>query len=265
MTFTLLILIVSLCAHAQPNWDVYTAQYDKGMGSVMLDMSLKAKAPVKKLPWLVVTGVTFNYCDEHGLPGLSAMPTLYAISDSLQVNMNKHGENINTGSFTYQCQRLDYYYVTDTVNLRKQLLQFYRQKFPSYAPYINFKKDTSWSGYLKFLYPGDAVLEHMQNEKIVFKLQKAGDKLDKARIVDHFIYFKNKEDLTCFWFYANTYGFKLESQDNTGDAEKPWQLHISRMDKVDLASIDQLTILLRREAGKCHGVYDGWETVVVKQ
>lgn len=250
---------------AQPDtWDVYLAQYEKGPGSVMLNMSLKDKAPVKLFPFAVVTGVSFPNCDTSGLPDKNEFPRLYRISDSVLSVLNRYGENIPAGTFTYQCQRLDYFYVADTGQLRKKLLELYRQKFPGYIPFVNIKQDSSWSAYREILYPNEEVFEYMQNQKVLNQLQKAGDKLDQERTVDHFLYFKNKNDRSCFTLYATQYGFKLEALEMTADPISPFKLHISRTDKLDLASISKITIELRKEAKKCNGSYDSWETVLVR-
>ena len=103
----------------------------------------------------------------------------------------------------------------------------------------------------------------MSNEKVLAKLQEAGDKLDKERLVDHWFYFSNAKSRNSFILYAKAKGFKIESKEMR-DGAKPFQLHISRVDKVDLPSISKLTLELRREARKYDGDYDGWEAFVVR-
>jgi hypothetical protein len=103
----------------------------------------------------------------------------------------------------------------------------------------------------------------MGNQKVVVKLMEAGDKLDKERQVDHWLYFPNAKSRDSFIVYVQAKGFKIESKEMT-DGAKPFQLHISRVDKVDLPSVSKLTLELRREARKYDADYDGWETFVVR-
>lgn len=63
--------------------------------------------------------------------------------------------------------------------------------------------------------------------------------------------------------YAQAKGFKIESKEMR-DSAKPYQMHISRVDKADLPSISKLTLELKRAAAKYDGDYDGWETFVVR-
>jgi hypothetical protein len=82
--------------------------------------------------------------------------------------------------------------------------------------------------------------------------------------VDHWIYFSTEADRNCFIRYATQDNFKVESKDKDSNLKLPFKLQLSRTDKVDLSSISKLTLELRRQAKKCNGDYDGWETFVVK-
>jgi uncharacterized protein (TIGR01619 family) len=247
------------------NWDVYMAKYKSMPGSFSLNMALKPKAPVKTLPFVLITGVSFKNCDSDGMPTKKEFINLYTISDSLKKIMDRVVTNTLAGSFTSVCQRLDYFYVSDTAGLREQLAFFYREKFPHYSPhYINIKEDKSWAAYLDFLYPGEESYEFMQNQKLVTALQNGGDKLLKDRLVEHWLYFKTDIDRNCFITYAIKQKFAVISKERSSDPKTPFKLHISRSNKVDVASISKITIDLKKQAKKCNGEYDGWETIVVK-
>jgi Family of unknown function (DUF695)/Regulator of ribonuclease activity B len=249
----------------EENWDVYMAKYKSMPSSVTLNMAMKSVAPVKTLPFVVITGVSFKNCDADGMPSKREFSNLYKISDSLKTIMDRVVTNKLTGSFTYLCQRLDYFYVSDTVGLRQQLAFFYREKFPQYRPhYINIKEDKTWAAYLDFLYPNEESYEFMQNQRLVTALQNGGDKLIKERLVDHWLYFKTDIDRNCFITYATKQKFIVISKERSSDPKAPFKLHIARTNKVDVASISKITIELRKQAKKCNGEYDGWETFVVK-
>jgi len=246
------------------NWDAYMAQYEGKPGSVMLDMGLKSTAPLKEFSFVLITGVRFSDCSSEGMPSAKEFENLYRISDSVLATVKRVGKNKLVGTFTHLCERLDYYYITDTTGLRQSLTNYFKQLSPAYKPYINIKADAEWTAYLSFLYPNEEVYEFMQNQKVVMQLEKAGDKLDQARQADHWLYFKTEKDRNCFMSYAMQHNFKIESKRNDGKLSAPLQLQISRIDKVDIGSISKLTLLLRKEARKCNGDYDGWETFVVK-
>lgn len=249
----------------EEGWDVYMAQYDKGPGTTILNMKLKELAPFKGMPFLLVTGVKFKNCSNDGLPEADEFDKLYYVSDEVQKIVKKLVKFNFVGTFTYQCERLDYYYVSDTAPLRPELMKLYAAKFSSYQPYVNVKHDKNWDAYLNFLYPSAETMEYMRNNKVLMSLQNAGDKLEKPRQVDHWIYFASEADRKCFIAYCEKNKYNIEATQTLTDVDMPFQLNISRIDKVDMESITAITIELRKEAGKCKGRYDGWETFVVRQ
>jgi len=261
-----LISLFPLLSKAQDsNWDVYMAQYENGAGSVVLDMDLKTTAPDKTLPFVLITGVKFKACQKDGMPLEHEFDSLYRVSDSAKALIDHLVKNRMAGTFTYQCERLDYYYLADTAQLRTNLARLYAASFPGYQPYINIKADKDWKAYLEFLYPNEETYEYMKNQKVVMKLAEAGDKLDQERLVDHFAYFPTENDRECFVTYATQQGFTIASKERSADnPELPFYLHMTKVGRVDIHTISQLTLTLEREAKKCNGNYDGWETILVK-
>jgi len=265
MLKTLLLFLIPLQLFCQDdNWDVYMASYEKGPGSNVINMSAKRNAPNKELSFILVTGVSFDGCSTDGLPTKNQFPDLYTIADSIEKIVTTNTKSIHAGTFTYQCERLDYYYVKDTNGISANLQKCYISTFPKYRPYINIKEDKTWEAYLGFLYPNEETLEYMGNQKIVLKLQEAGDKLEKPRKVDHWLYFAAEADRNCILAYIKANHFTIESKEIDKSLEKSFKLQISRTDKVDLPTINQVTLDLRKDVLKCNGDYDGWETFVVK-
>lgn len=261
----LLLLLFPIYVFGQDDqWDVYMAGYEKGPGSTVINMSAKTNAPNKELMFIVITGVSFSGCAVEGLPTKDQFPDLYKIADSIDKIITATTKARRVGTFTYQCQRLDYYYVKDTNTIRAKLQNCYSSAFSKYQPYINMREDKSWKTYLEFLYPNEETLEYMGNQKIVLKLQEAGDKLDKPRKVDHWLYFKTETDRNCVLAYIKANHFTVENKETVTGSEKPFKLQISRADRVDLPTINQITSDLRKEVLKCSGDYDGWETFVVR-
>lgn len=246
------------------HWEVYMAQYEKMPGSTLVNMSLKEKAPVQQFGYLLITGVTFKNCTSDGFPTQSEFDKLYAVSDSVRKIVASTVKYLAVGTFTHECERTDFFYISDTSHLRQKLTALYKKRFPAYTPIIKLKEDKEWKAYLTFLYPNDETIEYIKNDKVVMKLQEAGDKLEKERLVDHWLYFKTSGDRDNFINYAKAHQFKIETTETVKNTKLPFQLHLTRTDKVDLPSISQITLQLRKEALKYNGQYDGWETFVVR-
>jgi hypothetical protein len=246
-------------------WDTYMASYKRGAGSVLLNMSLKEKAPVLSFNYLVITGVKVKDCSPEGFPTSQEFQTLYKISDGVNEMIDKKKRRILAGTFTHQCERTDYYYVNDTTLLRKYLTDYYETYFPQYSYIIEIQEDKSWSRYLKFLYPNEETQESMANQKVILQLTKAGDKLTKERRIDHWLYFKTEDDRRNFFMKIADQKFLVEKMDVMKDGRThPYSLQMYRTDKPELAGITRLTLYLSKEAAKYNGEYDGWETIVIK-
>lgn len=258
-----LLLTSFLKAQDNEKWDVYLARYENGSGSMLVNMGIKNSAPVSRLPFIVITGVTFQGCDDAGFPKKDQFPELYALSDSVKKIMT-HADQSMVGTFTYQCQRLDYYYTNDTINIRSALNNLYNRSFAKFTPYIKIGVDKDWEAYFTFIYPNEETQEYMRNTKVIMQLQMSGDQLTKARKVDHWLYFKKEEDLNCMTAYVKSKNFVVEQTNKSKKTDLPFLLQISREDKVDIGSISAVTLELSRQAHNCKGVYDGWETFVIK-
>jgi hypothetical protein len=204
---------VAFAQQSDEQWDVYMAQYEKGRGSTVINMALKSKAPDKSFRFLLSTGVHFDDCSNEGFPSQAEFQKLYIVSDSVKNLVDLNSLNIIAGTFTYQCERKDYYYLKDTNNIRQNLSAMYKKQFPVYQPIINISEDASWEAYLTFLYPNEETMEYMSNEKVLIKLQEAGDKLDKERLVDHWLYFSDAKSRESFIVYAKAKDFKIESKE----------------------------------------------------
>jgi uncharacterized protein (TIGR01619 family) len=257
------VFIVSKTFSQAGNWDVYMAQFEKGAGSITLNMDLVKVAPKSTLPYVLVTGVTIGKCREDGLPISEEFDKLYQISDAVEMKLRELTNYEFAGTFTYQCQRLDYIYVSDTASIRAKLTKIYENEFPGYKYHIRMRADAAWAAYLQFLYPNEVTQEYMANEKILLQLQRSGDDLTTPRQVDHWFYFLNKEHMNLFIAFAKKEGFNIEASDRIMGNPLPFQLQISRTEDLNPNEISKVTLNLRQKAKDLNGKYDGWETFVV--
>lgn len=264
--FQLLLLLAFTSGMAQKgDWDTYLARYEKGPGSTLVNMTLKQHAPDSSLPYLFAAGVKFKNCATDGLPAATAFHSLNRISDSVVAMVGKRRGTLLTGTFTYQCERKDYFYVNDTTGLKAEVTQLLHDFFPGYTPAFLIKEDRAWDAYLHFLYPNEETRLFMQNQGIVMRLEKSGDNTGVARPVDHFLHFKSEKDRECFIYKAISQRFKIVSKDSSGNKEAPYILQITREDKADLTTINKVTSWVKAEATRCKGEYEGWETIVRKR
>lgn len=245
-------------------WDTYLARYEKGPGSTLVNMALKQQAPDSTRPFLFAAGVKFKNCTNEGLPAASAFISLNRISDSIVALLGRNPGSVLAGTFSYQCERKDYFYVRDTTGLKPAVIRLLADQFPGYTPAFLIKEDKAWDAYLHFLFPNEQTRLYMQNQGIIMRLEKSGDNTSLSRPVDHFLRFKTTKDRECFIYKAIGQHYRVVSKDSSNHKENPYSLQISRDDKADLATINKITGWIKSEAARCKGEYEGWETVIRK-
>ncbi len=148
-------------------WWSYLADYDGVPGSTVINLALKARAPIRDRTALLVTGVSFSSRPEKlGLPDASELDSLNRLSTKRLNMLRTHSPSLFAGAFTHKNERLDYIYVADPAGLEEALRRFYVMECPTRQPYINLKRDPQWEVYSGFLYPNAQILEHNRTELI---------------------------------------------------------------------------------------------------
>jgi uncharacterized protein (TIGR01619 family) len=244
------------------SWETYLATYDNKPGSTTVRMDLISSAPINEFQFVLVTGIKYESEREDGFPEKQTFNKLYKVADEIINLLNQNCKNIIVGSFTYNYERLEYFYLESEEGIKKKIQEFYQKNYPNEKFYINLKKDADWKYYKEFLYPNEETINYIADQKVVSQLIKAGDKLTKERRVDHWIYFSKKKELKEFEKDVKKLNFVIESKDNNGSSERPFKIRIWKIHKVDINSVNLVSIKLRKLAKKYDGDYDGWETSV---
>ncbi|MES2520203.1 MAG: DUF695 domain-containing protein [Bacteroidota bacterium] len=264
----LLITLMSQKLSAQATterWDNYMATFENKPGLVVVRMDLIKSAPLKEYKFILVTGITYESKNPDGLPNKETLSAIQKVGDELQQVIGTTFKEVYVGSFTYNDERLEYFYLRDTIGVRETLKSFYNLKHNKFKNYIYIRNDSDWKGYKEFLYPNEETINYMTDSKVVYSLVENGDKLIKARKVNHFAYFNSKKDAEKFKDEIQKIGYQIEKINKNSDNTFPYSVLFWKEQYVDLNSINQTTVILREVSKKCNGEYDGWETIVIKE
>lgn len=79
---------------------------------------------MKPYTYLLTTIVTILKCNKDGLPVKEEFYGLYKIVDTIKALLDAKFINKSAGTFSYQCERINYYYLSNTIGLRT-LFQFF--------------------------------------------------------------------------------------------------------------------------------------------
>lgn len=260
LLFGLLWCSVALSAQ----WDQYFAQWEGKPGSMIVNMDYIDLLPQEDLPFLVSIGLAYDNCSNEGFPDTITYGQLTELSDKLEEYMNIQLTGSLVGTFTYDCRRMDYYYVKDTIGVRAFAESFFENNGIDFHPLISMAEDREWRYYQDVIYPDDYLLEYMMNAKVIDALIDQGINIQTPSLIQHWAYFKSEGARDRYRLIVLERGFKEENKDVDPLEEYPYTLQFSRRDKVEPDYITELTYNLQKEAKAIDGYYDGWEYEVPK-
>lgn len=246
-------------------WENYIASYDDNQpGSVNLRMDLINTAPVENLGHVVITGLKYQTSRADGLPDPPTFDTFQRVEEELRRLIQMETKAMLVGTFTYNRERLEYFYVEEVKNLEQQLTKFYESKYPAYEFSLKIEEDKEWTHYREFLYPNEETIGYMNDLKITQALMEAGDRSTEPRRIDHWLYFPSKQLLDSCQVALTEMGFSVEKAGINDASDLKHELQVYRMDKADINTIYPITSQMRSLANQYQGDYDGWETILVK-
>jgi hypothetical protein len=246
-------------------WDFYFATVNGVLASLFIDFSVRNDAPDPDRPWLLWVWITFQAPRADGLSSSEEALKLGEIEDSLTAAIDCDISAQFVGRITTAGRR-EFYFYGPVPNRFDEVVETVMQRFPNYAFDVGTKADPDWRQYLDVLFPSDDDLERIKNRHVVESLEKEGDALQIARIVNHLAYFPSLASRDEFIFRIAQRGFCVTSTHESPqpDPSRPFGVTIERSDKVDWRSINDVTIPLCHLALELGGNYDGWETSVEK-
>lgn len=246
----------------EEDWDFYFTNVDDILSSFYVDLGLSKVAPINDKPNLIWISLNMNNSREDGLSSNEEFDTLSEIEDRLQEYITNRHNSIYAGRLTTDGRRDFYFYMGDTTLYDKTISES-MVAYPSYSFDFGIKEDKPWKSYFEFIYPNPRQFQSLQNRRVVENLEKNGDTLTKARPVEHWIYFKSENDRNVFLSKIENLKFEIISKNaETIFGDFSYKLHISRIDTVDLDSVNDYVLDLWEIAEGCNGEYDGWETSV---
>lgn len=94
-------------------------------------------------------------------------------------------------------------------------------------------------------------------------LRENGDDTRSPRSIQHFAYFPGAKEQSAFHDFVISRGYRIDDEHSEAVGRFPWAVIFSKEQAP--AEIDEETSVLRVNAERLKGEYDGWETAVVGQ
>lgn len=244
--------------HAQEQWDTYMQRYGAKPGSVLVDVGLEPSVPLKLFPYLVITGPKAKTCDAQGLPPAAEIEALEKVLDATGGMLSGATAKKLAGTFTYNCERLNYYYVRDTTAVRRALNRMYENHFKDYTFSLKIKYDPQWEVYRNFLYPDSTAQAWMATNKAMSAMLAAGDDLKQPRTVNYTLYFLTEGSRAAFADSAKAHSYTVGKGTTVQGITPLYELIVSRYGAVKMDSILTRQAELEQLAAPLHGNFKGW-------
>lgn len=254
----------SMCLQAQnETWETYVQQYQNGPAGITVRMDLIEYVPIPEYPYILIVDNVFTDKRTDGFPSDDEFQKLTKLSVEVIELLAKKVDYIYAGSFTYNGNSIDYIYLNKTDNIEEIVKAFYAKNYPERRLEISIKEDAQWGEYLNYLFPKENIVDYLADKKVIGNLIASGDNGTIPRRIDHWIYFKSKEDLHNFGDEIQKFDFYVSEINDSDNSDWPIELVIYRNDKADMQAISEITNILRKMAKDYNGQYEGWGTIPV--
>lgn len=241
----------------QEHWDTYIANFDGKAGSVLVDMGLQPTAPDKRYPYLVITGPRTENCSPQGLPYKEDIPVMEGMLDATTIFLTGITAKVLAGTLTYNCERVNYYYVKDTMGIRNAIGRMYERSYRDHSYVIKIKPDPEWKTYRTFLYPDEQTQIWMENNRLITEMKERGDSLTTERFIRFNVSFKSAPERDAFLKFAEAEGYSVERLPVMNLST--YAATISRYGFVKMDYVNPLVSKIKAELIKYNGTYNGWK------
>lgn len=238
------------------DWGNYFCHVESKPASIRLNLALKAVAPIGEYKYRTNFSVLLQNPDEQGFTTREEFPTICEIEDDLLEALTPKGALV-VGALKTDGMFDLYFYSKQTDNY-ESIINKVMQKFGDYKYMVNIAEDAGWDDYSNFLYPSDYEYQSIQNQRVIMNLEKHGDKSEKKRPVDHWLYFASEEGRIQFVDEVSKLGYTIAGIEKLEDKENPYQLHILRHDTTIWRDVNKHVWELITLAQPLGGAYDGW-------
>lgn len=250
-------------SYTLPEWDFYFCTVADQPASIMLDLALGSHLPIAGKTELIQVTVQLNDPNEFGLTNPGEAEILYVMEDRLSEHLALSLGGLYVARNTCNRNRIFYFYCQSSIGY-EGVIEEVMDSFSGHSYTCTADSDPQWEFYEQFLYPSPLEYQSILNRRVIEKLEQHGDNLSQAREVEHFLYFPNEVSRRKFIDHIHTQRFTICSTGIRQDSQDlPYSLMISREDRVDPSSIDDVVLQLMHLAKTYNGLYDGWGTGIV--
>lgn len=247
-----------------PDWDAYFCTLDEKPASIAIDLDLRRFAPLEDRINLIQISIRVMDPDENGLPKGHELEKLSEIEDNLACELGDKLDAVFAGRIAHDGLRSFYFYAATSADAAEVVINSISE-FEGYSAQLEISEEPEWETYFDFLLPDEREFQRIQNRRLLAQLEEYGDKPDRPRKIEHWVYFPTEENRADFVRSVVSQGYQCENMPAEDGNPLNYKLLVSRDDPTTEENIDEVVLYLWETAQEFEGEYDGWETTVVRE
>jgi uncharacterized protein (TIGR01619 family) len=247
-----------------PEWDAYLCLVNEKPASIAIDLDLRRFAPLEDRIHLIHISIQVLEPDENGLPKGHELEKLSEIEDNLACELGDKLDAVFAGRIAHDGLRSFYFYAATTADAAAVVIDSISE-FEGYSAQLEISEEPEWETYFDFLLPDEREFQRIQNRRLLAQLEEYGDKPDRPRRIEHWVYFPTEENRADFVRSVVSQGYQCDNMAAEKENPLDFKLLVSREDTTTEENIDEVVLYLWETAQEFEGEYDGWETTVVRE
>ena len=116
--------------------------------------------------------------------------------------------------------------------------------------------------YLDNLFPDPYGLLSIKNRQTIAALVEAGDDLNIAREVEHYLFFQTKTSMERAVSQLSSHGYHVKEYVNDDESDYAYGVVLIKIESITPEIVSDTTTSLYESAIQEHGIYEGWSTIL---
>jgi len=248
----------------QEYWESYVKPIEGHKAMVAFNAGVADTMPNPEYPYVAFVKVKLKNPKEDGLVTKDESDDVGFIEDRIELESLRWRSGKYIGRIITQGEVNFIYYLKLDFEWRDTVAAA-MEHFPEYEYEFGSRMDMEWEVYQKLLFPTVREWQIIANHHACDNLKEQGDNLRLERAIEHKAYFKSDENRQKFIELIEAEGFKNQKEMEVPfNGETMYGVQFYRQDVPFYYDIDELTMKIIDMSDSCGGMYDGWESSLVK-
>lgn len=237
-------------------WIGHWLETEEGAATCLINVALAENCPDPERPLCVMIRIPFREPGEEGMGDQAERDAFSAFEDEIEAR----AEELNGVHFASVRGMgvLDVWYYAP-VKSGEAIADAAREVCDGYEIEVGGQEDAEWEQFQMLFPPPEAIAEY-QDSQLIQTLQEQGDRLDKARPVEHVIVLPDDAAATKAAGLAAKLGFSESNRFEWDEEEHTVAVELTKSHSVEPETVTEARRALTEIAENLGGEYDGWQT-----